>query len=77
MSCILNLVKTGEHIVCCDDVYGGTQRYMRHFSIKQHGLDIDFVDMTDIEAVKRTVKPTTKLFWIETPTNPTLKIIDI
>ncbi|KAM3132901.1 hypothetical protein pb186bvf_015049 [Paramecium bursaria] len=77
MSTIVNLIKTGEQIICCDDVYGGTQRYLRNFTIKNHGIDVAFVDMTNPELVKQAVTDKTRLFWIETPTNPTLKIIDI
>lgn len=50
---------------------------MRNQSIKNHGINIDFVDKTDIENVRKAVKPNTKLLWVETPTNPTLKLIDI
>ncbi|CAD8188522.1 unnamed protein product [Paramecium pentaurelia] len=77
MSCIINICKHGEQIICCDDVYGGTQRYMRNFTVKNHGIEVLFVDITDPENVAKAVTEKTKLIWIETPTNPTLKIVDI
>lgn len=61
----------------CDDVYGGTQRYMRRFSNERNGFDAEFIDITDVENVVKAIKPSTKMVWIETPTNPTLKLIDI
>jgi len=50
---------------------------MRNQSIINHGIEVAFVDKTDPENVRKSLKPTTRLLWIETPTNPTLKIIDI
>jgi len=63
--------------VACDDVYGGTQRYMRQISQTKNGVDYTFVDMTNIDLIVNAVKTNTKLIWIETPTNPTLKVCDI
>jgi cystathionine gamma-lyase len=67
----------GEHVICCDDVYGGTQRYMRKVSEEKGMLKYSFVDMTHVENIEKTIQPNTKLVWIETPTNPTLKVCDI
>jgi cystathionine gamma-lyase len=77
-TCIIQtFTKIGDHVVACDDVYGGTQRYMRQVSQERNGVDYTFVDMTDIKKVEEAIKPNTKLIWIETPTNPTLKVCDI
>ena len=77
-TCIIQtFTKLGDHVVACDDVYGGTQRYMRQVSQERNGVDYTFVDMTDIKKVEEAIKPNTKLIWIETPTNPTLKVCDI
>jgi cystathionine gamma-lyase len=73
---ILHTLKSGDHIVCCDDVYGGTYRLFERV-YRQFGFDFTFVDMTDLAKVEAAFKPTTKLVWIETPTNPTLKLVDI
>ncbi|CAG9536514.1 unnamed protein product [Cercopithifilaria johnstoni] len=74
---ITNTLKSGDSIVCCDDVYGGTQRFFRKVSVPQHGLEISFVDMTDLKSFNRSLKSNTKMIWLETPTNPLLKVIDI
>ncbi len=73
---VIHLLKAGDHVVLCDDVYGGTNRIF-HKVFQQLGIEISLVDMTDHDAVKSAIKGNTKLLWIETPTNPTLKIIDI
>lgn len=74
---ILHTLKSGDHIVVCDDVYGGTQRYMRLYARDKFGIQVDFVDQTDIALLEAAMQENTKLVWIETPTNPTLKVIDI
>jgi len=63
-------------VVMCDDVYGGTNRIL-HRVFAQLGIEITIVDMTDAEATRRAMRETTRLVWLETPTNPTLKVIDI
>jgi cystathionine gamma-lyase len=77
MTAILHQLNPGDHIVCCDDVYGGTQRYLRLFSTKKHAIEVDFVDTTNSMNVKKALKSNTKLLWLESPTNPTLKVSDI
>ena len=64
------------HVVLCDDVYGGTFRLLDKV-FKQLNIAFTMVDMTDLAATERAITPQTRLFWIETPTNPMLKIIDI
>jgi cystathionine gamma-lyase len=73
---ILHTLKSGDHVLCCDDVYGGTYRLFEKV-YRPFGIDFTFVDMTDLAKVEAAFKPNTKLLWIETPTNPTLKIVDI
>lgn len=70
------LFKSGDHIVVGDDVYGGTRRYFSRIAVNQ-GLTFSFIDFTDLEAAEKSITPNTKLLWLETPTNPTLKISDI
>lgn len=70
------LLDAGDHIVCCDDVYGGTNRYFRTCCSKNN-IKITFTDATNIKNVVNSIQPTTKMIWLETPTNPLLKIIDI
>lgn len=73
---VLHLLESGDHVVLCDDVYGGTNRLF-HKVFAQLGIEITLVDMTDHDAAKGAIRENTKLIWIETPTNPTLKIVDI
>ena len=73
---VLHTLSAGDNVLLCDDVYGGTNRLF-HRMFKQLGIETTLVDMTDLEATKAAFKENTKLVWIETPTNPTLKIIDI
>ncbi|MCC5824192.1 MAG: cystathionine gamma-synthase [Phycisphaerales bacterium] len=73
---VIHLLSAGDHVVLCDDVYGGTNRIF-HRVFAQLGIEITLVDMTDLEATKAAFQPNTKLVWIETPTNPMLKIVDI
>ncbi|PAV75967.1 hypothetical protein WR25_01581 isoform A [Diploscapter pachys] len=74
---VVNILKSGDHIVCSDDIYGGTQRFLRKVSIPNHGLQADFVDLTKLSEVEKAFKPNTKMVWFETPSNPLLKVVDI
>jgi cystathionine gamma-lyase len=73
---LLHLLKPGDHVVCCDDVYGGTYRIFDKV-FKPMGIDFTFVDLTNSEATEKAFRPNTKMLWMETPTNPTLKLVDI
>lgn len=74
---VINFLKTGDHIVCSDDVYGGTQRFIRRVSVPNHGLQVDFVDLTILPNLEAAIKPNTKMVWFESPSNPLLKVVDI
>ena len=79
-SAVIHLLSPGEKLLSIDDVYGGTQRYFRKIVNPRMGIDVDFVDFNDSEAVVAKLladADRTKLFWLETPTNPTLKVTDI
>lgn len=73
---IAHLFKQGDHIICCDDVYGGTYRLFTKV-LNNNGLDVTFIDLTESNNFKKALKKNTKAVWIETPTNPLLKLIDI
>lgn len=73
---VLHLLKAGEHVLAGDDMYGGTFRLFDKV-MTGHGLEFSYVDFTKIENIEKAVKPNTKMIWLETPTNPTLKIFDI
>lgn len=73
---LLLYLRQGDHVVVADDVYGGTYRlFQRVFT--EFGLEFSFVDMTDREATRAALRPNTRLLWMETPTNPLLKVVDI
>jgi len=75
-SCVLHTLRAGDHVVLCDDVYGGTFRiYDKVFT--NLGIPYTLADMTDPDATRAAFRPETKLVWLETPTNPMLKIVDI
>ena len=73
---VLKLLSVGDEIVAVDDIYGGAYRLFTHVYEKL-GIKINYVDTTDVENVANAVSKKTKLIWIESPTNPTLKISDI
>jgi cystathionine gamma-synthase len=66
----------GDHVVIPDDLYGGTYRLVDKI-LARFGVAYDMVDQTDLKAVRAALRPETKLIWVETPTNPTLKVIDL
>jgi cystathionine beta-lyase/cystathionine gamma-synthase len=70
------LMTAGDHIVCGDDVYGGVTRLLDNVTAQQ-GLSITYVDTTNTDAVKAAITSKTKMLWIETPTNPLLKVSDM
>lgn len=76
ISTCLNLLKSGDHVICSDDVYGGTFRIFDKV-YRHYGLEFSYVDSSDIGAVESALTDRTRLLWIETPTNPMLKISDI
>lgn len=73
---IIMMLKGGDHVICSDDVYGGTFRLFDKV-IQDKGIEFDYVDLTDTKLLQSKIKKNTKLIWIETPTNPLLKVVDI
>jgi len=74
---VLDLLNTGDHVVVSDDVYGGTFRLFERVRKASAGLSFDFVDMSDTGNVERALRPETRMIWVETPTNPLLKLADL
>jgi cystathionine gamma-lyase len=74
---VLDMLDHGSHIVASDDLYGGTRRLFERVRRKSAGLDITYVDLSDTNAVKAALRPNTRLVWVETPTNPLLKLADL
>lgn len=75
-SAVLQALSTGDHVIAPTDVYHGMTKLLREIYMRW-GLEVSFVDMTKVDDVKSAIRPTTKLIWIETPSNPLLKITDI
>jgi cystathionine gamma-lyase len=73
---IINLFKPGDHIICTDNVYGGTYRLFEQV-IKNFGLEFSYVDTSNFEELKKSIKSNTKFIYVETPTNPMLNITDL
>jgi cystathionine gamma-lyase len=73
---ILHLLKSGDHVIAGDDMYGGTFRLFDKV-LKHNGIEFSYVDLTKAETFSKALKPNTKMVWLETPTNPTLKLVDI
>ncbi len=76
MDCVLHQLRAGDHVVLSDDVYGGTFRQLDKI-FRHHAIEVTRVDMTNLGAVRETMRSTTRLVWLETPSNPMLKVIDI
>jgi cystathionine gamma-lyase len=75
-STIIEMLDAGDHVVSCNDLYGGTYRvFTKVFA--RHGMSFTFVDATDMKAIEKAITKKTKLLWIETPSNPMLRITDI
>ncbi len=73
---VTKLLKAGDHVICTDDVYGGVSRHFNNLLVN-YDLSFSFVDSSDPARVKAAIRPQTKMLWIETPTNPLLKVTDL
>jgi cystathionine gamma-synthase len=76
-STVLLTLRHGDHVVLGDDVYGGTYRVLSEVLRESAGIEFDTVDVADLDALRASLRPETRLVWLETPTNPLLKVIDI
>ena len=74
---LLELIDSGDHVIAMDDLYGGTRRLFSGVRTRSAGLDFSYVDLSDLDQVESAFKDNTRMVWIETPTNPLLKIVDI
>jgi cystathionine beta-lyase/cystathionine gamma-synthase len=72
----LKLLSAGDHVVCSDDVYGGVSRHFNKV-LSRYGMSFTYVDTSQPETVRQAIRPETKMLWIETPTNPLLKVTDL
>lgn len=76
-STILELLDSGDHVIASDDLYGGTYRLMEDVRKRTSSLDFSFVDFSNTSNILDAIKPNTKMLWLETPSNPLLKITDL
>ena len=74
---IVDLLDSGSHIVAMHDLYGGSYRLFENVRKRSAGHEVSFVDLTDTSALEASLKPNTRMIWVETPTNPLLKIVDL
>jgi cystathionine gamma-lyase len=77
MATALEVLESGSHVVVSDDLYGGTFRLFERVRRRSANLDFTFVDLTDAQVFKKHIKKNTRMVWIETPSNPLLKLIDL
>jgi cystathionine gamma-lyase/cystathionine beta-lyase/cystathionine gamma-lyase/homocysteine desulfhydrase len=76
ISALVAMYRTGDHVICSHNVYGGTARLFNQI-VRHYGIEIEYVDLADLDAVAKAIKPNTKLIHAETPTNPIMAITDI
>jgi cystathionine gamma-lyase len=74
---VLELLDARSHIIAMHDLYGGSYRILENVRKRSAGHEVAFVDLTNLEALERAIRPDTRLVWVETPTNPLLKIVDL
>jgi len=77
ISTILELLEHGSHVVAMDDLYGGTRRLFTRVRERSAGLRFSFVDLTDASRLEAAIRPETRMVWVETPTNPLLRLVDL
>jgi cystathionine gamma-lyase len=74
---VLECLDQGSHMVAVDDLYGGSRRLFERVRRRSSGIEVSYVDLTDADALERAIRPSTRLIWVESPTNPLLKLIDL
>ena len=77
MATLLECLDSGSHVIAMDDLYGGSYRLFEGVRRRSAGLDFSFVDLSDLGALEAAIRPETRLIWVETPTNPLLKLVDL
>jgi cystathionine gamma-lyase len=73
----LDCLDHGSHIIAVDDLYGGSRRLFERVRKRSAGHEMSYLDLTDADALEAAIRPNTRLIWVETPTNPTLKLVDL
>lgn len=73
----LELIDSGSHVVAVDDLYGGSYRLFENVRVRSAALEFSFADCSDMRLLENAIRSNTKMIWVETPTNPLLKVIDL
>jgi cystathionine beta-lyase/cystathionine gamma-synthase len=73
----LDCLDAGSHIIAVDDLYGGSRRLFERVRRRSAGLDVSYLDLTDLTNLESAIRPNTRLIWVESPTNPLLKLVDL
>ena len=76
-STVLEILNTGDHVIAMDDLYGGTYRLFENVRKRSAGLEFTFTDLSNFSNLETALRPNTKMIWVESPTNPLLKIVDL
>jgi len=76
-STVMELLSSGDHVIALDDLYGGTFRLFDKVRKRSAGLSFDFVDLSEADQLTAQIRPNTKMLWVETPSNPMLKLVDL
>jgi len=76
-STVMEMLDSGDHVIATDDLYGGSFRLFDKVKSRSAGLQFSYVDMSDLAALEAAIRPNTKMLWVETPTNPTLRLVDL
>jgi cystathionine gamma-lyase len=74
---VLETLDSGSHVVCMHDLYGGSYRILEKVRKRSAGLHASFVDLSDVSNLEQAIRPNTRMLWVETPTNPLLKVVDL
>lgn len=74
---ILELIDSGSHVICMDDLYGGSYRLFENVRRRSAGLDFSFADLTDTANLETALRPETRMIWVESPSNPLLRVVDL
>jgi cystathionine gamma-lyase len=74
---VLDCLESGSHVVAVDDLYGGSRRLFEQVRKRSAGLGVTYLDLSDVSALEQAIRPNTRLIWVETPTNPLLKLVDL
>src|SRR3981189_2713539 len=76
-STVLELLDSGSHIIAMHDLYGGSYRVLENVRKRSAGHDVSFVDLAKLSELEAAIRPNTRMVWVETPTNPLLKLVDL